>query len=43
MDRGKTVYPPPPPGSGGITIFIKMILTVWPRLPVNSKIGDGIL
>jgi hypothetical protein len=22
MDRGKTVYPPPPPGSGGIKMKI---------------------
>jgi hypothetical protein len=24
-DRGKTVYPPPPPGSGGITIFFHVM------------------
>jgi hypothetical protein len=32
MDRGKTVYPPPPSGSGGITIWLKNYILNMLRL-----------
>jgi hypothetical protein len=34
-DRGKTVYPPPPSGSGGINIRVQTVMSPIP--PISKK------